>query len=113
MTSGPDPIMYVGEVGPYLGANRGWPNLGPRLSVLDKSGTVLARVDSRVREGSAGDGSIVSPHSVAVDSHGDLYIGDVCFTGWPSLFPGTPAPPELRGLHKLRHTGPAPEPASD
>jgi hypothetical protein len=105
--------MYVGEVGPYLGANRGWPNLGPRLSVLDKSGTVLARVDSRVREGSAGDGSIVSPHSVAVDSHGDLYIGDVCFTGWPSLFPGTPAPPELRGLHKLRHTGPAPEPASD
>jgi DNA-binding beta-propeller fold protein YncE len=100
LTPGPDPVMYVGEVGPYLGSNLGWPNLGPRISVVSTTGDVLARVDSTIHD-AVGPGGFVSPHSVASDSHGDIYVGDVCLAGWPSLFPGRPVPPELRGLHKL------------
>jgi hypothetical protein len=101
LTPGPNPVLYVGEVGPYLGSNLGWPNLGPRVSVVSKSGDILARIDSRINDG-VGPGGFVSPHSVTSDSHGDIYIGDVCLAGWPSLFPGKPVPPELRGLHKLQ-----------
>jgi hypothetical protein len=35
-----------------------------------------------------------------VDSRGDLYVGEVCYTAWSSLFPDTPKPPRIRNLHK-------------
>ncbi len=88
MTAGENPVMYVGEVGPYLTSNRGWPNLGPRVSVLSMEGEVLARLDSRIDEG-VGPGRFVSPHSVAADSHGDIYVGDVCSRGLALAFPRT------------------------
>lgn len=93
-------VVYVTEIGPYLAANHGWPNLGPRVSVLNASdGKVLSRLS---REPSAGTepGQLVSPHGIALDSQGDVYIADVAYTGWPSLFPGHATPPRLRTLHK-------------
>ena len=36
----------------------------------------------------------------AVDSRGDLYVGEVCWTLWPGLFPGQPHPANLRALQK-------------
>jgi hypothetical protein len=36
-----------------------------------------------------------------VDSRGDLYVAEVAFTAWPSLFPNQPVPPNLRSLQKL------------
>jgi len=32
VTPGPDPIFYVGELGPYLRSNFGWPNIGAQGS---------------------------------------------------------------------------------
>ena len=106
MTGGDEPVVYVGEVGPYLRSNLGWPNLGPRISVVSMHGDVLARLDSQIHEG-VGPGRFVSPHSVAADSLGDIYVGDVCLAGWPSLFPGEDIPAGLRGLHKLRRAAPS------
>lgn len=100
MPSGRCPICYVGEIGPYFEFNRGAPNLGPRVSVVDNQGTVLARLG---KGNSAGNepGKFLSPHSIAVDSRGDLYVGEVAATGWPSLFPGKPLPKRLRSLQKF------------
>jgi hypothetical protein len=100
MTRGKCPICYIGEIGPYLGANRGWPNVGPRISIRDHEGKLLARLN---RTPSAGTqpGQFISPHGIAADSRGDIYIGEVSYTGWPSLFPGEPIPKNLRSLQKF------------
>jgi DNA-binding beta-propeller fold protein YncE len=99
-TGGDNPVCYVGEIGPYLTSNRGWPNLGPRVSVVSMDGEILARIDSDVNE-PTGPGRMISPHSIAADSRGDIYVGDVCFTAWPSLFPDTEVAANVRGLHKF------------
>jgi DNA-binding beta-propeller fold protein YncE len=96
--------FVVGEIGPYLGANFGWPNLGPRLSLLDEKGNLIARIQSDMPAG-VGLGRFVSPHGVASDSQGNLYVADVMMTAWPSLFPSEDPPvTELRGVQKLTRT---------
>ena len=94
------PFCVVGEIGPYYAFNRGAPNLGPRVSIFDMKGNVLARL---AQEPSAGNmpGKFISPHSVTMDSRGDLYVGEVAVTGWPSLFPDQPLPEKLRSLQKM------------
>jgi DNA-binding beta-propeller fold protein YncE len=97
-------VMFVAEIGPYLGGNRGWPNLGPRLSVLDvPSGAVIARASNGASAPSP-EGGLISPHGIAMDSRGDVYIADVAYTGWPSLFPNLPMPESLRTLHKWKRS---------
>ena len=91
MPPGRCPICYVGEIGPYFGFNRGAPNLGPRITILSNEGKVLARIAREPCAGS-GPGQFLSPHGMAVDSRGDLYIGEVSYTAWPNLYPGTPVP---------------------
>lgn len=100
MPCGKCPICYVGEIGPYYAFNRDAPNLGPRVSIIDNDGTVLARLGKGYTAGNE-PGKFISPHSVAVDSNGDLYVGEVAVTGWPSLFPDTPLPERLRSIQKF------------
>jgi len=40
------------------------------------------------------------PHGLAVDSRGDLYVGEVSWTQWPQFFPETPRPDYIRSLQK-------------
>ncbi len=94
------PLVYVAEIGPYLSSNRGWPGLGPRLSVLTLEGDLVTRIAAQPAAG-GGPGQFVSPHGIAVDSRGDLYVAEVARTGWPALFPGIDRPAELCGLQKL------------
>jgi hypothetical protein len=47
-----------------------------------------------------GAGQFISPHGLAVDSRGDLYVGEVCYTAWPSLYPDQPKPARIRSLQK-------------
>ena len=49
--------------------------IGHRVSVYDRSGTLLGRFGA-VEEGSDA-GQFIAPHSVAVDSRGDVYVGEV------------------------------------
>jgi DNA-binding beta-propeller fold protein YncE len=100
MPPGRCPICYVGEIGPYYEFNRGAPNLGPRLSILSSQGRLLARITTTPAAGQ-GPGQFLSPHGIAVDSRGDVYIGEVSYTAWPNLFPGKPVPERLRSLQKL------------
>ena len=44
----------------------------------------------------------MAPHGLAMDSHGDLYVGEVSWTNWPNYYPDQPRPDGLRALHKFR-----------
>ncbi|HEY2872103.1 MAG TPA: peptidyl-alpha-hydroxyglycine alpha-amidating lyase family protein [Reyranella sp.] len=94
------PICLVGEIGPYMSVNRRTPNLGPRISVMTHDGKLLARLGVTPAAGQ-GPGQFYSPHGIAIDSRGDLYVGEVSSRAWPSLFPGEPAPNPLRRMQKL------------
>ncbi|WP_316980070.1 peptidyl-alpha-hydroxyglycine alpha-amidating lyase family protein [Shumkonia mesophila] len=94
------PICYVGEIGPYYSFNRTAPNLGPRISIMTRDGKLLGRLAGDPPAGN-NPGQFLSPHGLAVDSRGNLYVGQVGTLSWPSLFPGTPVPDNLCRVRKL------------
>ena len=91
--------FYVGEIGGALPVNYDVPNIGPRIAIYSHAGQRLARLGA----GIAGlePGRFVSPHGLAVDSRGDIYVGEVSFTNWGNRYKGQPHPPGLRSLQKL------------
>ena len=99
MMPGRCPLCFAGEIAPYLPVNRDTPNLGPRISIL-QDGKLVGRLNSHEGPGT-GLGQFVSPHAIATDSRGDLYVGEVTVSAWPSLFPGRPLPVPLNSLKKL------------
>jgi hypothetical protein len=99
-TPGSHPLCYIGEAGPVLDANRDAPNLGPRVSIWSDRGALLARLALDPAAGTA-PGQFLSPHGLAVDSRGDIYVGDVAVTAWKKRFPTSPMPDRLRSLQKL------------
>lgn len=99
MPCGRCPYCFIGECGPVLPINRMAPNLGPRICITGKDGKVLARLGDRDEKN--WPGQFISPHGIAVDSRGDIYVGEVSRTAWPNLYPDQPAPPNLRVLQKL------------
>jgi DNA-binding beta-propeller fold protein YncE len=100
MPRGKCPVCYIGECGPVLPVNRAWPNLGPRVSIVDNTGKLLARFGRY--EGAGNEpGAFISPHGLTVDSRGDIYIAEVSDTAWKQLKPGEPAPKPLNSLRKM------------
>ena len=97
------PLFYVGEIGPTMPVNRDVPNLGPRVSIADNQGKVLARLGD-VRAGLRAD-QFIAPHGMAVDSRGDIYVGEVSYTAWPQVYPDKAIPNGLRSLRKLVRAG--------
>lgn len=90
--------FYLGEIGPHLRANRNFPNCGPRVTIMSTNGLVLARLGN-LTAGDAAD-RFMSPHGLAIDSRGDVYVGEVSYTSWTGAFPGE-VPAYLRTLRKL------------
>ena len=93
-------LCYVGEAGPYHKASMGVPNLGPRVSIHSLDGTLVARLGTTPSAG-LGPGQYLAPHGIAVDSRGDIYVGEVAKQVWPRLFAGQAIPHPLRSLQKL------------
>ena len=93
------PIFYIGELGPSTPVNLPWPNIGPRLSIVTHDGKLLAELgDPHAGEA---PGQFIAPHGLAVDSRGDIYVGEVSYTAWPQAFPDRPMPSHVRSLRKL------------
>jgi len=79
---GPDGLLYVAELwwaqglktpkGEVIAAHR-----YGRVAVLDTNGRVLARFGGGPPNT---PGSFTAPHSIAVDSHGDVYVAEVTWT---------------------------------
>ena len=88
--------VYVGELGAALGANNQAYGLGPRVSIMDTKGNVLARLG----DGPEGEepGQFIAPHGVCIDSRGDIYVGEV---SWTHTGRHLDPPREVRSLQKL------------
>jgi DNA-binding beta-propeller fold protein YncE len=91
-----DGLAYIGQLATDLVVNAEWPHLGACVSIHDLTGSRLVRLGD-VRKGT-GPGQFVAPHGIAVDSHGDLYVGEVIWTAYGSKL----SPPrEFRSVRKL------------
>ena len=95
-----NPLCYIGEIGPTMPVNREVPNLGPRISIVDHKGKLLSRFGAS-HAGYDRPDQFVAPHGMAVDSHGDIYVGEVSYTAWSQIYPGKDIPKGLRTLRKL------------
>ena len=88
--------LYGGFESNYTGMG-----IGPRVSILDEEGKVQARLGDY----SFGDepGQFYSPHAIAVDSKGDIYVAEVPATEtyWDLIPPLTDQTQERRSLQKL------------
>jgi len=96
------PLCYIGEIGPTMPVNREVPNLGPRISIVDREGNLVSRFGA-AHAGYDRPDEFVAPHGMAVDSHGDIYVGEVSYTAWSQIYPDRAVPPGLRTLRKLVH----------
>ncbi|QCK87724.1 hypothetical protein E8L99_19180 [Phreatobacter aquaticus] len=100
ITPGPCPHCIVGELKAYQPVNRTTPNLGARISILDQKSQLVSRLD-RGEGAGTGPGQFVSPHAIALDSRGDMYVGEVAATDWAAVFPETPKPEVIRRFQKF------------
>ena len=100
---GRQPLFYIGELGPTMPVNREIPNLGPRISIVNHEGKLVGRVGD-IRAGQELN-QFIAPHGLAIDSRGDLYVGEVSYTAWSQVYPGTEPPRGLRSLRKLVRVG--------
>jgi DNA-binding beta-propeller fold protein YncE len=96
LAGGHAPRFYVGEIGGGVAVNADMPNIGPRVSIYTPKGELLARLGDR--PAGLEPGQFISPHGLAVDSRGDIYVGEVSYTNWGRR---GPIPPGLRSLQKL------------
>ena len=91
-----DGLVYIGEYYGGIGSNFVGTDLGPRVTVCDGQGKVLSRLGKH----SFGNepGRFYSPHGIAVDSKGDIYVAEVSWSDYGSkMYP----PKELRSMQKL------------
>ncbi|MDA0365054.1 MAG: peptidyl-alpha-hydroxyglycine alpha-amidating lyase family protein [Chloroflexi bacterium] len=96
LTVGPDGNVYVGELN-AVPLMEGAPGMGHRVSVFDPSGRLLTRFGDPEEGEHAGQ--FIAPHGIAVDSRGDVYVGEVSFTIRGSRME---PPRDLKSLSKLR-----------
>mgnify|MGYP003296788950 CR=1 FL=1 len=92
-----EPICYVGELGPGYSVNKDAPNLGHRVDIYNKAGKRLARLGAK--DAGEAPGQFIAPHGIAIDSRGDIYVGEV---SWTIVGQHLKPPRELRSLQKLR-----------
>jgi DNA-binding beta-propeller fold protein YncE len=98
---GKHPNFIIGELGPGMPVNRKVPNLGPSLTIVDAKGKRIARLGGENGPGLE-TGKFLAPHGIALDSRGDIYVGEVGVTDWKTSFPDTPMPPEVRKVRCLQ-----------
>ena len=69
--------FFIGELNGIGGVDDA-PGLGHRVSIYNLQG----HLQTRIGEPEEGEGptQFIAPHGVAVDSRGDLYVGDVAYT---------------------------------
>ena len=101
ITSGTCPDCIVGELASYLEVNQDFPNLGPFVSVVDQQSNLVSRIDTGDGPGLE-PGQFISPHSIAFDSVGDLYVGDVVDADWGKVKRDSEKPAQPRRFQKFK-----------
>jgi DNA-binding beta-propeller fold protein YncE len=93
-------LAYIGQLPTHLPVNADYPNLGACVTVHDLTGRRLARLgDAHPGEG---PGQFTAPHGLAVDSRGDIYVGEVSWSAYGSRLNPPRTARCLRKLVKAR-----------
>jgi sugar lactone lactonase YvrE len=95
MCHGPDGHLYIAEVGGVFMGPKPPPDLtapSARITIRDMAGAVLCEWTEQDPRGA---GRCFSPHGIACDSQGNLYVGEVIRS-----YPGGAAPPDASALRK-------------
>ena len=93
------PLSFISEAGPALAINGDYPNLGPRVSIVDHRGELIARLGDNGT--GLALGQFLAPHGIAVDSRYDIYVAELGYTLWAQRYPDQPKPASLPNLKKL------------
>ncbi len=89
-------LVYIGQLPTHLEVNADYPNIGACVSIHDLTGRCLTKLgDAYPGEE---PGQFIAPHGLTVDSHGDIYIGEVSWSGYGKKL----SPPRIvRSFRKL------------
>ena len=96
----PGGLFFVGELGSGMPVTEKTPNLGPRVSVLDAKGQRVARFGGQFASETPGE--FIAPHGLVVDSRGDVYVGEVSYTGYGQFLD---PPRVMRSFQKFKRDG--------
>lgn len=91
-----DDLVYIGQLLTQLPFNADYPNIGACISIHDLTGKRLARLGNS-RFGEA-PGQFIAPHGLAVDSRGNIYVGEVSWTAYGRLLD---PPRKVKSFRKL------------
>ena len=72
---------------------------------MDQQSNLVSRIDTRDGPG-LGPGQFISPHSIALDSVGDLYVGDVVDADWVQVMRERVKPAQPRRFQKFKRVDP-------
>jgi DNA-binding beta-propeller fold protein YncE len=72
--------VYIGQLPTQMDLNADYPNLGACVTIHDLTGRLLARLGAA--HPGDGPGQYTAPHGIAVDSRGDVYVGEVSWSGY-------------------------------
>ena len=75
---GLDGLMYVGELGFQGVVSQLVPNIGPRVSIIDRSGKRLSKVGDKGF--GTTPGQMIAPHGIAIDQDSNIFLGEVSKT---------------------------------
>ncbi|MEM7031702.1 MAG: peptidyl-alpha-hydroxyglycine alpha-amidating lyase family protein [Chloroflexota bacterium] len=92
-------LVYIGQLLTQLAHNVDYPNIGACVSIHDLDGNRLARLGDR--HFGEEEGQFIAPHGLAVDSRGDIYVGEVSWTGYGQFLEPPRAVKSFRKLVKI------------
>jgi DNA-binding beta-propeller fold protein YncE len=92
-----DENLYVAELGLIMQGKPGHKTIvrdapRPRITVRNLNGEILSEWGAKDPEG---EGIFFAPHGIAVDSKGNIYVGEACIS-----YSGGMAPPDRWKVHK-------------
>ncbi|MBM3189959.1 MAG: hypothetical protein FJZ90_14700 [Chloroflexi bacterium] len=93
-------LAYIGQLPTHLAVNAEYPRIGACVTIHGLDGRCLARLGAD--HPGEGPGQFTSPHGLAVDSKGDLYVGEVSWSAWGRRLN---LDREVRSLRKLVKVG--------
>lgn len=102
---GPEGEVYVAELGYRAGM---WPGTTPptpdatggRVSVYQSDGTLVSRWGGGANPCTPGD--FFAPHDICIDSHGDLYVGEVTMSAGGRIGMVPPGCPSFQKFVRLK-----------
>ena len=93
-------VACVGQILTHLAVNAEYPYIGACVSLHDLAGRRLARLGG-AHPGEE-PGQFTAPHGLAMDSRGDLYVGEVSWSAYGSRLNPPRTARSLRKLVRLR-----------